>query len=272
MRTRRSLAVLAVVALAVAACGTPAATSSAAPATTSTPSATTAVSAGKLTIYHEDNCQIELVDSSGRRILIDVYDPTLLSAPAKATDILLTTHLHSDHYNAAFESSFPGQKVTNEAGEFTFGDIHVTSIDASHIDDNILAGTDASNHIFVFDFDGFRIAHLGSTGQTKLTSDQLAKLGRVDIAFSPLQDVSGADSTGLRPIKLMEQLQPRLFVPTHSALATVQAAGKEWSGTFSSKGKVSLSRDQLPAKTAMLFLSSLAVSYGAILNLPETSW
>jgi len=50
------------------------------------------------------------MDSSGRRILIDVYDPTLLTSPARATDILLTTHNHSDHYLESFEQSFPGRR------------------------------------------------------------------------------------------------------------------------------------------------------------------
>jgi L-ascorbate metabolism protein UlaG (beta-lactamase superfamily) len=261
MRITRPFAALAIVAMTFAGC------SSAAPS-----AGTSVTKGGGLTIYYEENCQVEIIAPSGQRILIDVYDPTLLSSPATASDILLTTHLHTDHYNAAFVASFPGKTVTNEAGEFTLDGITIDSLDASHYDDTILSGGDTTDHIFVFDVDGFRIAHLGSVGQTHLTADQLAKLGKVDIAFAVLQDVSGQDATNTREIQIVNDLKPRLLIPTHTALAGVQAAGKEWSAQYSTNPSVTIAKDQLPASTSMLFMGQLAPSYGAILKAPETKW
>ena len=254
MRIGKPLAVLAAIALAFAGC-----------------SASSAKPAGKtLTIRYGENCQIELIASGGQRIMIDVWDPTKLSSPARASDILLTSHLHSDHYNQAFVDSFPGQKVTNQAGTFTFNGITIDSLDASHTNDNVLTGAQASNHIFVFDFDGFRIAHMGSTGQTHFTDAQMAKLGKVDIAFMDFVDVGGSDNT--KPLTQITQLQPKLAFATHSALAPVQLVGKQFPASYSTKESIKLSYGQLPSKTTLFFMGQLAMSYGAILGLKESSW
>lgn len=258
MRFSRPLVALAVVAISLAGCSsTP--NPSAGATGTGTPSAT---AANTLTIYYEENCQVELIAPSGRRILIDVWNPSALSEPAKASDVLLTTHLHSDHYNQAWADTFPGKKITNESTQPKLDDLTVTSIAASHVDDNVLPDPNASNHIFVIEFDGFRIVHTGSTGQTALTADQVAAIGRsVDIAFSVLTDVSGTDPGSKRPLMQIEQMNPRLLIPTHTALAYVRSAATEWTGTYTEKASVTITKDQLPAKTAMLFMGQTASSY-----------
>jgi L-ascorbate metabolism protein UlaG (beta-lactamase superfamily) len=272
MRIVRPLVALASIALAFAGCGSSASSPSAsAPGSAPASEAASSAAPKGLTIYYEDNCQVELIGASGQRILIDVADPTRLSSPAKATDILLTTHLHSDHYSQAFADSFPGKTVTNKAGEFTLDGIKIDSLDASHIDDDVLPGDGATNHIFVFDFEGFRIAHMGSTAQTHFTTDQMARLGKVDIAFMDFMDVN-ANADNTKPIKQIEQLQPKLAFATHSALTPVQDAGKKWPGSFSSKPSITLTHDQLPSTTTLFFMGQLASSYGAILNLTESTW
>jgi len=50
-----------------------------------------------LKIYYEQNAQVELINSEGSRVLIDVHDPTALSSPPTVNDVLLTTHNHGDH-------------------------------------------------------------------------------------------------------------------------------------------------------------------------------
>ena len=204
--------------------------------------------------------------------MIDISDPTLLTSPAKASDILLTSHLHTDHYNAAFEASFPGQKITNETKNITVGDVSIKSIAASH-DDTAVNATAPTNHLFVIEFNGFKIVHGGSTGQLALTPDQLAELGgNVDIAAIVLQNVGGPDPNNSKAIDIATQLNPKIILGTHTNLNYVQAAGKKWSAVYSTNKTVTISHDQLPSQTTLLFMGSLAVSYGAILKAPEAKW
>jgi L-ascorbate metabolism protein UlaG (beta-lactamase superfamily) len=268
MRTFRWLTSLTVVAVAFLGCSSTAATPTATPhaATSATPAPNT------LTVAYEDNCQVELIAPSGQRVLIDVYDETLLTSPAKASDILLTTHLHSDHYKQSFADSFPGTKITNETTEKTIGDVKIKSIAASHTDEPIDTAA-PTNHIFVIEFDGFKIVHGGSTGQMTLTPEQVAAIGGdVDIAALVLTSVGGLDPNGDKAIQIAKQVNPKILLPTHSSLPYVQAGGKIWKATWSSNVSVKIPRSELPAQTTMLFMGQLATSYGAILSAPETKW
>jgi hypothetical protein len=265
------LTALAVAILAVSGCGASAATAATAkPApAAATPQPSPSASVGGLKIYFEEGSQVELVDPAGTRVLIDVYDETKLTAPPTAADILLTTNAQNEAFNATFQSTFPGRKLYTESGDFTFGDLKVTSIVAAEHDDNVAVGT---NRIYVFEFGGLRVAHLGWTGQAALTDEQLAKLGRVDVAFSAMFDLTGTDPTDARPLKLIEQLKPRLFVPTELKLATLEAAKGKWPGQYTSKAVLTLTRDQLPETTTVLFMGRMSKGYGSMMSYPESTW
>jgi hypothetical protein len=98
----------------------------------------------------------------------------------------------------------------------------------------------------------------------------VATIGQPDIAFSVLQDVSGTNHTS--PLKLIEQMNPKLLIPTHAVLEYVQPAGKEWSSTYTEKPSVTITKDQLPAKTAMLFMGQQASIWGAVLKIAASTW
>ena len=266
MRKIRLIASAALVAMTLAACTGANATPTAAPASA-------APSAGpSLTVFYEESAQAELVAPTGERLFFDVADPTLVSAPPKAGDILLTTHLHSDHYNQTWADAFPGQKVTNTAGEFTFGTTKVKSIDAAHDDNAILPG-EATNHILIVEFAGFKIVALGSTGQLALNPEQLAAIGTdVEIVIGPLQNVGGGDPTNSKPIDVINQIKPRLVVPSHTGLEYVQAAGKQWDAMWSGKKSVTIPRSELPTRTTLLCMGTLGPSYGTIFKAPEAKW
>ena len=268
MRTSRWTALLASAAVALAGCSGVTATPTAALTASPTPDPTPAT----LTVAYEGNCQVELIAPSGQRILIDVYDPTQLTSPAKDTDILLTTHTHSDHYLESFEQSFPGKKITNKTTELNVGNIKIKSLAASH-NDTAIDPVSPSNHIFVIEFDGFKIVHGGSTGQLQLTPDQLTAIGgNVDIAAMALVNVGGLDPKDQKAMDVIKQVNPKLLIPTHASLDTITAAGKALSATFSANKTVTIPRDQLTAQTRMLMMGRMARNYGVILNAPESKW
>jgi L-ascorbate metabolism protein UlaG (beta-lactamase superfamily) len=265
MQSIRRLAALAVAAIAFAGCGSSAATST--PVTGGTPAP---AAAKGLTISYAENAQVELTSQSGKRILIDVFDPTSLTS--QTGDILLVTHLHGDHYNAPFADAFKGQKIVNQTTELTSGDIKIKSIAASH-DDTAISETEPANHILIVEFDGFKIVHLGSTGQLALTPEQLAAIGGdVDIAIGAIANVGGNDLSNRKAVDVMNQIHPKLVIPTHSTLAYIQVAGKEWKATYSSNPSVTIPHDELPTETTLFCMGLVAGSYGAILNVPESTW
>jgi hypothetical protein len=266
MRTLLRVKSAALAALMFAACTSGAATPTA-------PVTQAPAGSGKtLTIAYEESAQVELIAPSGQRVLIDVADPTALTASPTEGDVLLTSHLHSDHYYQDFVDAFPGRQLFNKSGTLTSGDVTVVSIDASHTDDPI-DPADPTNHIFVIDFAGFKVVHMGSTGQTALTAEQLAAIGSdVDVMFMTLTNVGGSDPDDAKAIDVVNQVKPRIVVPTHSSLNYVQAAGNQWAATWSSHKTVTVPKGELPARTTLLCMGNIAVSYGAILKVPETKW
>ena len=174
-------------ALALAACGaatpvTPAATASPEPTATDEPSG--------VTLTYGDNAQVELVTPAGRHIYIDVWNISFLTKEPSAEDVLLTTHMHTDHYFSEFVESFPGQKIIMTTGKIDLPDISVLSIVSAHLPADPLEAEKATNFLFVIETGGLRITHFGDIGQDALTAEQLAQIGMVDLAVTQFSNSS----------------------------------------------------------------------------------
>jgi L-ascorbate metabolism protein UlaG (beta-lactamase superfamily) len=76
------------------------------------------------------------------------------------------------------------------------------------------AGTERGpNTIFVFSFDGLRVAHFGDFGQSALRDEQADAIGEVDLVFLP---VGGGPTIGAEgAAAIIERLAPRWVVPMH---------------------------------------------------------
>jgi L-ascorbate metabolism protein UlaG (beta-lactamase superfamily) len=185
-----------------------------------------------ITLYYEENAQVEIISPEGVRVMIDVFNPTALSAPPTEDDVLLTTHTHSDHYYLKFIEAFPGQAITVSAGELSVGDIEITSIPSAHLPDIEMQDENGSNYIFIIDVAGLRIAHFGDIGQDELTEEQLDALGEVDLAITQFSNsYSAMDLINLKGFNLMDQVNPKLIIPTHFKLDALDVVvEKEWEG------------------------------------------
>jgi L-ascorbate metabolism protein UlaG (beta-lactamase superfamily) len=129
---------------------------------------------------------------------------------AEGVDLLLVTHEHLDHNGVeavggdpALVRSTPGRHET-PIGE-------VVGIASEHDD---AAGTErGANTIFVLEFDGLRIAHLGDFGQVALRAPQAAALSGLDLLFVPVG--GGPTIGGALAAEISLALAPRWVVPMH---------------------------------------------------------
>jgi L-ascorbate metabolism protein UlaG (beta-lactamase superfamily) len=257
-------------------CATPTANPTATPLPTTTPLPLPTVTATPdlpqvITLFYGNNAQFEITSPAGTRVLFDVIDPSKLSAPLTEKDILLTTHGHTDHYNAALVKSFPGQKITFAEGEINLPDVKIKSIVSGHNANDPLVPEKGTNYIFIVDMGGLRIAHFGDIGQDKLTDKQLEALGQVDIAITQFDNsFSNMNVTNEKGFNLMDQLKPKLIVPTaHISLPTITLAMKRWKGyVHIDPGSLKIGRSDLPAEPGILIFGTLATSYQKIFKLP----
>lgn len=229
---------------------------------TATPTPTSTPQPG-VTLYYEGNAQFELISPAGTRVLIDVYNPNLFSSPATAADVVLTTHRHADHFDGAFLSSFPGQQIMFREDELDLPDVTIKSIASAHSPNEIPAPEGGSNYIFVIDMGGLRFAHLGDIGQEALSQEQLAALGRVDVVMTQLG--GGCSVSEANNFNVVEQANPRLIIPTHTAVTALERAFGMWESYYASPSvsaadmeKVTISSADLSTKTKFLVLGEWA--------------
>jgi L-ascorbate metabolism protein UlaG (beta-lactamase superfamily) len=223
-----------------------------------------------LTLYFEENAQIELITPQGSRVLIDVHAPDALSRPPEATDILLTTHNHMDHRRLDFVKTFPGHQIDVKVGQITRQDVKIRSIASAHNAGGEFRQEGGSNYIFLVEMGGLRIAHFGDIGQEALTDKQLSALGKVDIAITQLANqYSDMNATNKKGFRLMDQLQPQLIIPTHihQPLCAEMAVNKWIAWETYKKGLVFI-QSELPAETTIVFMGRNA----DLVKLSQASW
>jgi L-ascorbate metabolism protein UlaG (beta-lactamase superfamily) len=251
-------------------------------APTASPAASPSLIGSGVTIYDETSdapnasAQVELVTPAGRHVYIDVINPSALARKPTSDDILLVTHFDPDHADMAVDDYFPGQKLVAKAGSIALPDVAITGVMAAHGGEDGPATTpDGSEYLFVIDIGGVRIVHFGDLGQTQLTSDQTAVIGKPDVAFSQLNNPYSDMGEGSRlGFDQMNQVGPRIFVPTHlwGSLPTATAATEEWPAMYSPNPSIHLVPGDLPATTTVLFMGLNAREFATDLELPLAPW
>ena len=127
-----------------------------------------------------------------------------------SADLVLVTHEHADHNGVESIGGDPAV-LRSTAGrlESPFGE--VVAIASEHDE---AAGTERGpNTIFVFSFDGLRIAHFGDFGQRSLRDEQAAAVGKVDLMFLPVG--AGPTIGAEQAAAIVDRLGPRWVVPMH---------------------------------------------------------
>ena len=211
-------------------------------------------------LYYGEYAQFEIINPSGLRILVDINDPEKFSSPAVARDILLTTHTHWDHFNDEFQANFPGDQLFVQTGLLERPDVVIQGIASSHNEGDRLLPEGGTNYIYLIETGGLRIAHFGDIGQTRLSEEQLNMLGDIDIAITQIHNpYSDMNAENRKGIQLMEQLRPRLIIPTHSNLDTIKLAVMQWDGYYAESPTVQICESDLSDDGTKILLLGDAV-------------
>jgi L-ascorbate metabolism protein UlaG (beta-lactamase superfamily) len=173
---------------------------------------------GKLTWLGQSAFVLET--ASGTRIVMDPIPKGLgydLPAGLRA-DAITISHEHPDHNNVALVTNkarvlrglTPDKKGWTRIDE-KVKDVSIRSVGVYH--DDKRGAERGLNTVFVFEFGGLRIAHLGDLGHV-LTDDQLSAIGSVDVVLVPVGGVFTLDA--YQATRVIDQLHPRLVViPMH---------------------------------------------------------
>lgn len=152
-----------------------------------------------------------ITSEAGVKIITDPYPQGsgLSYAPITDTaDIVVVSHDHFDHNSV---SSVPGKpEVVTGSGTKTVKGIQFKGISTHH--DESAGKERGSNTAFCFTVDGIKLCHLGDLGH-RLTSEQIAGIGPVDILLIPIGSVFTIDAKTAGTVS--EDLKPKVVIPMH---------------------------------------------------------
>ena len=148
------------------------------------------------------------ITEDNKTVLINPYSDSIgLKLPSLSADVVLVSHDDEAYKNTDAVSGDP--IIFNWPGEYESGGIHFKGIHSFHNDKN--DEEQLENIVFNMHFNNIHICHLGAQG-TKLTPEQLSKIGDVDILFLPI--AGGKESIDAKKAKeVIEQIEPRIVIP-----------------------------------------------------------
>lgn len=195
-----------------------------------------------------------LVSGGGTSVVTDPYGDIGLRFPHVKADGVTVSHNHFDHCNISAVDGDP--KVFDKAGNFSLGDIRLTSIERYH--DNSCGSQRGNNLIFSFEIDGIRVCHMGDLGE-QCTESVCSKLSPVDVLLIPIGGNYTIDAQEAK--KYVEALKPKIVIPMHYFvegltvnIASPDAFLQAFDTVETFEGTYSLKMEELPVQTKILFL------------------
>jgi len=185
----------------------------------------TAASAGEIKISWFGQSMFEITTPKGKKIILDPHNIDAYRIVPRKADLVLMTHLHTDHTrmevieNAKEVKQFNALKKTGPGGlvvdwdliDEKFDGVRFQSVATYH--DNVSGLSRGKNGCWIIDIDGIRIVHLGDLGH-QLNKAQLKKLGSVDVLMVPVGGVYTLN--GIDAYKVVAQVKPKRYIlPMH---------------------------------------------------------
>ncbi|HDN80193.1 MAG TPA: lactamase [Chloroflexi bacterium] len=196
------------------------------------------------------------IRDKGISIVTDPYDESIgYSLPPLKADIVTVSHHHPGHSNWKKVKGKP--KVLDGPGEYEVKGVFITGIATYH--DRRKGRDRGKNVVFLFEFDGMTICHLGDLGHI-LNETQVEALTNVDVLLIPVGGVSTL--TASEAAEVIRLLEPSIVIPMHyrtkglafklnSVTKFFQEMGISKPETLTS---LKLTKQNLPAETRICLL------------------
>lgn len=137
-------------------------------------------------------------------VLIDPFGKeTGLNPPKMEADVVLFSN------NQENLPSLSGVFLVKGPGEYEIKEVFIYGIPAK------------GSTIYTIEAEDMKICHLGALSQKELTTEQLEKIGQVDILMVPV----GGDNSLLpeEALKIMSQIEPKIVIPMYYKLPKLKS-------------------------------------------------
>jgi L-ascorbate metabolism protein UlaG (beta-lactamase superfamily) len=175
--------------------------------------------------------------------------------PRIRADVVTISHEHPGHNNRiGFRG---GPKYFDGPGEYEVKGVFITGIATYH--DARSGASRGNNTVFLFEFDGVTICHLGDLGHVP-TQSQVEALSSVDVLLIPVGGLHTIDPS--KASEVISLIEPLLVVPMHyktpvekARLQTVNKFLKEMGlSPTPAQPELKVTKSSLPSETQIVVL------------------
>jgi len=199
-------------------------------------------------------------------VVTDPYQDETGYAPLKLkADIVTVSHDSAGHNNV--EAVKGEKRVITGPGEYEYGGVFITGLLTTQPGERRKKAAEvARNTLYLFDFDGLTVCHLGDMDHVP-TQTQVEALGAVHVALVPVG--AGGALNAAQAAEVISLLEPSIVIPMHYRTeATADAVKldpvgkflKEMGlGTSQPEPMVKITKSNLPDETHVVLLDYKSV-------------
>jgi L-ascorbate metabolism protein UlaG (beta-lactamase superfamily) len=207
-------------------------------------------------IWYGLSC-FRLTERGMATVVTDPYDHNVAGySPLRLkTDIVTVSHDAPGHN---FVSAVKGYShMITGPGEFEIGGVFITGVQTNGYK---RSADEPRNTLYVFDYDGVTVAHLGDLRRVP-TQTEVEALGTVHVALVPVG--GGGGLTSAKAAEVISLLEPGYVIPMHYGtpgcalkLAPLSKFLKEMGlGTVDAQPSLKVSRGAVPEETKVVVLT-----------------
>ncbi len=152
-------------------------------------------------------------------VVVDPFDSKSIGySPLKLkADIVAVSHDAPGH---SFAEAVKGTShVITGPGEFEIGGVFITGVQTDGAGSGKKAKDQVRNTLYVFDYEGLTVAHLGDLNQVP-NQAEVEALGTVNVALVPVGGGGGLNAA--KAAEVISLIEPNIVIPMHYATPDVK--------------------------------------------------
>jgi len=200
-----------------------------------------------------------LTERNYATVVTDPFDSKTIGYDALKlkSDIVTVSHDAPGHN---FTDAVKGTSYTIDGpGEFEIGGVFITGVQSDSSGSKKKKDNSPRNTIYVFDYDGITVAHLGDLKQTP-TQSEIESLGTVNVLLVPVGGGGGLNAS--KAAEVISLIEPNLVIPMHYSTSAGKLSLDSLSKFLKEMGlskpesqpSLKVTRSSLPSETHVVVL------------------
>jgi L-ascorbate metabolism protein UlaG (beta-lactamase superfamily) len=192
-------------------------------------------------------------------VVVDPFDSKSIgySQLRLKADIVTVSHDAPGHSNT--EAVKGTSHVITGPGEFEIGGVFITGVQTDGAGSGKKSKDQVRNTLYVFDYEGLTVAHLGDLRQVP-TQAEIEALGTVNVALVPVGGGGGLNAA--KAAEVISLLEPNIVIPMHYSTPDVKVSLDSLNKFMKEMGlskqeaqsSLKVSRSNLPEETHVVVL------------------